>query len=111
MATILESNKSTRSENGKTTYSIRESYDNDESKTLNVREVENGFVVRIEHSYYEGEGEKRSWKCDEKEYISTDNPLDKVKTPKEEDKKEISSAEIAGTISSFLAGMNNKLLI
>jgi hypothetical protein len=111
MAAILESNKSTRSENGKTTYSIRESYENDESKTLNVREVENGFIVRIEHSYYIGEGDKRSWKCDEKEYISVDNPLDKVKTPKEEEKKEMTSADIASTISGFIAGMSNKLLI
>ena len=111
MREITESSKLTSSENGKTTYTIRESYDNDESKTLNVREVENGFVVRIEHSYYEGDGDKRQWKCDDKEYISKDNPLDKVKTPKEEEKKEMTSSDIAGTISGFLAGMTNKLLI
>lgn len=108
---MRESSKSTRSENGKTTYTIRESYDNEESKTLNVREVENGFVVRIEHSYYEGEEKNRQWKCDEKEYISKDNPLDKIKTPKEEEKKDMTSADIASTISGFLAGMTNKLLV
>jgi len=111
MSEILESSNSTRSENGKTTYSIRESYDNEESKTLNVREAENGFVITIEHSYYEGKGDDRSWKCDEKTYISKDNPLDKTKIPKEEEKEDITSADIAGTISGFLAGMTNKLSI
>jgi len=112
MNEIRESHKSSsKSENGRTTYTIRESYENDESKTLNVREVENGFIVRIEHSYYEKEGDERRYKCDEKEYISIDNPLDKINAPKEEEKKEMTSADIASTISGFIAGMTNKILI
>ena len=110
MENILESKTSSVKENGKTTYTIRESYDNNESKELRVREAENGFIISIEHSYYEGEGEKRNWKCDTKEYISKDNPLDNIKT-KEEKKKETTTKDIVDSISGFLSSFSTKLMI
>ena len=111
MNTIVETRKSSSSENGKTTYTVRESYDDSSSKELRVREAENGFIISIEHSYYEGEGDKKQWKCEEKTYISFDNPLDRIKQPKEEVKKEMTSKDIANTISGFIAGMTNKIVI
>jgi hypothetical protein len=96
---------------GKVSYTIRESYDNDESKTCRIRECENGYIISIEHSYYEGEGDKRDWKCKEKEYISKDNPLDKIAEPKKDKIDKNDSNAVADSINTFLSSMTNKILI
>ena len=44
----------------------------DDTKSIEVRECENGFIIREEHSYKSDDG----WKYDEKEYISKTNPLE-----------------------------------
>jgi len=98
--------------NGKTSYTLRESYDNDESKICTVREVENGFIISMSHSYYEeAKGDRcREWKCDEKEYISKTNPLLEIK----EDKPKVDPTDtkvVAKSISSFIASMSNKMMI
>ena len=72
---LKSSNKETNVKDGKTSYTITESYDDNSSKTCRVREAENGFVISIEHSYYEGEGDKKQWRCEEKTFISKTNPL------------------------------------
>ena len=97
---------------GKTSYTIRESYENDESKTCRIDEVENGFVISIEHSYYNGEGDKRQWKCDEKRFISKTNPLEEMKT--KDNKKTIDKTDtkaVAESITKFISGISNNLLV
>jgi len=109
-AIVKSSNVTNSKENGKTSYTLREEYDNEESKTVRVREVENGFVISIEHSYYEKEGENRHYKCDEKQYISKTNPLLEIK----EDKPKIDPTDtkaVAKSISSFISGMTNKMIV
>jgi len=96
--------------NGKTSYTLREEYEDNISKSVRVREVENGFIISIEHSYYEGEGNNRQYKCDEKQYISKTNPLLEIK----EDKPKIDPTDtkaVAKSISSFISGMTNKMMI
>ena len=99
--------------NGKTSYTIRESYDNEESKTCRIDEVENGFVICIEHSYYEGEGDKKHYKYDEKKYISKTNPLEEMKT-KQDKKSNIDKTDtkaVAESITKFISGISNNLLV
>jgi hypothetical protein len=96
--------------NGRTSYTLREEYDNEGSKSVRVREVENGFVISIEHSYYEGEGNNRQYHCDEKQYISKTNPLLEIK----EDKPKVDPTDtktVAKSISSFISSMSGKILM
>ena len=109
---LKSSNKESSIKDGKTSYTITESYDNDSSKTCRVREVENGFVVSIEHSYYEGEEGERRYKCDEKTFISKTNPLAEMK--QNEKKQTIDKTDtkaVAASISSFISGISNNLYI
>lgn len=103
---ITSKDFSTDSKNGKATVNISESYEDGSRKSVHIREVENGYVVRIDHSYYEGEGDKKEYKYDEKEYISKDNPMEKKKEKKEE---AMTTAGVASSISSFLGNMSNKI--
>lgn len=48
----------------------------DITKSINVQEVENGFVVRVSEHGYKGKGDKREWFDETKTYISTVNPLE-----------------------------------
>jgi len=109
---ISSSNSSkTVSKDGKSSFTLRESYEDETSKTLRVEEAENGFIVYIERSYYEGEGEKKSYKYEEKKYISFTNPLEeKIKEKKKEEKK-TETKDVISSINSFLAGMTNKMII
>lgn len=108
----LSKKMETSSKDGKTSYTIRESYDNEESKTCRIEEVENGFVICIEHNYYEGEGDKKHYKYDEKRYISKTNPLEEMKT--KEKKSTIDKTDtkaVAESITKFISGISNNLLV
>lgn len=43
------------------------------SKSINVREIENGYIVRIS---FDGENKEGEWEFNETEYFSKDNPLE-----------------------------------
>ena len=110
MEPITSTQNKSIEKNGKTSYTLREEYENDGSKSVRVREVENGFVISIEHSYYEGEGNSRQYHCDEKQFISKTNPLLEIK----ENKPDIDPTDtktVAKSISSFIASMSNKIMI
>lgn len=106
---ISSKNYDTSTKNGKTSYNMREEYEDGSSKSVNVREVENGFIVCINKHWYEGEGDKKEYKYEEKEYISEENPLKEKKKEKEDEP--MTSANVAAGISTFLSNMSNKLLV
>ena len=99
--------------NGKTSFHIREEYDNGESKDVCIDQVENGYVITIEHYLPDkNKGEdgplKSNYEC--KKYISSVNPLENTK--KETDKKDNAGSDnIAKAVNTFMAGMSNKLMI
>ena len=112
----MEIKSSTQEKNtreGKESWTLREQYDNGESKTVTIREVENGFIICIEH-YTPGNESKdqpTQSKWDNKEYISPTNPLDKSEKKEERTDKKVSTGDIAKSISSFMGTMSNKLFI
>jgi len=106
---MISSLKESNTRDGKTTFTVRESYDDDTSKTITVREAENGFIVRMERSYYEGKEGEKKYKYEEKEYISKTNPLEEKKVEKKEEKDD--TKEITSSIASFVASMTNKLIV
>lgn len=111
MANIVGTNKSTDTRDGKKSWSLRESYDDETTKTIEVRQAENGFIVRMSRSYYEGEGKEKSYKYEEKEYISKTNPLDEKDKEDKEEKKDEGTKGITDSIKSFISTMTNKLPI
>jgi hypothetical protein len=110
---IKSSNNSKSVHDGKESYTLREEYDNGESKTVTIREVMNGYVIGIEHyTPYKSEKDMKGesgW--ENKEYISFTNPLDK--SDKKDDKKDgkVSQDAIAKSINAFIGTMSNKLII
>lgn len=116
MANLTGVNSSKDERNGKASYSLRESYDDGTSKSINIREVENGWLVCITREYYEITGSDKQYKYEEKEYISSVNPIEKKKEDdsKASDSKtdnKISSSNVISSVSGFLSSMTSKLLI
>lgn len=90
---------------GKKSFTIRESTDDDTSKTVTVKECENGYYITIEKSYYENDSDgSKKYKWDSKSYISTENPL-------EAKKKEVTSTDIIDSVSSYVQKFFNKFTI
>ena len=57
-------------------------YKDGSSKTVRIRQVENGWIICIDKRFKEGE----EWKYEEKEYISRKNPVeDEEEETNEED--------------------------
>jgi hypothetical protein len=94
-------------ENGKTTITIRESGEDGMEKRVCFREVENGWVIDISKEYYEGEGERKQWRQDNKSYISFENPIDAIKdkVKSKEKKQKESMSELLGSIDGMLGSM------
>ena len=102
----LSTNTEKSTKNGKSTFTIRESYDNDESKSVTICEVENGYVIRICHNYKAND----EYKYDEKEYISKDNPLELLKKKDNKEDKQTAKS-VADSISSFLSDFTGKMIL
>jgi hypothetical protein len=117
MANLTGVSSSKDERNGKASYSLRESYDDGTSKSINIREVENGWLVCITREYYEITGSDKQYKYEEKEYISSENPIEKKKEDesKTSDSKassnKVSSSDVLSSVSGFLSSMTSKLLI
>jgi hypothetical protein len=112
----MEIKSSTQEKNtreGKESWTLRETYDNGESKTVTIREVQNGFIISIEH-YTPGNESKdqpSQSKWENTEYISATNPLDKSEKKENKSDKNVSTTDIAKSISSFMGTMSNKIMI
>ena len=73
----------------------------DSTEEIEVTEVQNGFVVNHRKSGYKGKGSDKQWYCDNKQYISKENPLDE-----EEDK---SFSEALGKILHEIDEQNGQI--
>ena len=80
-------------------------------KSVNVRQVENGWIVRVDKSWDEknllGQSDYRS---EEKEYISSTDPRDLIKKKDPEEKE----SSIVGSVNSLmeeLAGLQGMLIV
>jgi len=104
--TLKSSTKETNTnKNGKASFTVRESYSNDTSRSITVEEVENGFIVRVEKSYYD---KNKNYKWEEKKYISKTNPLEK-KVSKQ--MMSTDTEEIIGSIDSYIKSVTNKISV
>ena len=54
---------------------------NDITRSVRVREVENGFIVEINEEGYKGTGDKRNWYHANQTFISKTNPIKDTKAP------------------------------
>jgi len=52
---------------------------NDITRSIKVREVENGFVVEIHEDGYNGSGKNKDWYSARQTYISETNPIKDTK--------------------------------
>lgn len=73
------------------------------SYNIKVEKISNGYLVCMEKSYYEGEGEKKEWKYEETKTYYEKNPLEEKEN--KEEKKEDSNSVIKG-LNSFMEKMN-----
>jgi hypothetical protein len=73
--------------------------DGENSKELEVTEVENGFIIEITTSGYKGEGEKKEHFYECKKWISETNPLEKLTAEKKEEKKSKSLVDVINEIN------------
>lgn len=108
---IMEELKSksynTTVKDGKTTITFNETGEDGIGKRACFREVENGWVIDISKEYYEGEGENRTWKSENKTYISKANPLNelKKKNKSKEDKQKEDMNEILGSVKGMIGSL------
>lgn len=86
-------------ENKETRYSYSK---NGVDYSICCKEISNGYVLRIYKNWYEGEGDKKEWKSEEKETYYKENPLDE-KSEKEEVKDDKS---VLKSLSSFMEKIN-----
>jgi hypothetical protein len=78
------------------------------TKSVNGREVENGWVIDIEKSWTETDNDGNDrYKNDYKTYISKDNPLDKLKEKKKEKKDDTG---VSGMLSDITSSMGMLLV-
>jgi len=90
-------------------YSISKE-ENGNSKKVTVKEIENGYLVCITEEGYKGEGDKKEWYCETKEFYSKTNPLmeDKKEEEKEEETESILSKlpDFMNSLASSLGKLN-----
>lgn len=95
----------------KETYSISKE-ENGTTKKVTVKEIENGYLVCIRECGYKGEGDKKEWYEEEKEFFSKTNPLmDDSKEEKEEEKETESVLSKLPDFMNSLASSLGKLNI
>ena len=88
--------------------------DKDRTQTLIVDKVENGFIITIEKSGNEGEGEKRKWVQESKRFISAENPFEKEETDDSTDEKGTDGNSVKKMVSSAIdaiGGLNGLLSV
>ena len=86
-------------------YSISKE-ENGKRKEVTVKEIENGYLVCIKESGYKGEGDKKEWYCDEKEYYSKTNPIEEEKKEKEE---ETESESVLSKLPDFMNSLASSI--
>jgi len=89
---------------GKKSITLRESAIDDTSKTVIIKECENGYLITIERSYYEDTENGKNYKYETKSYISKDNPL-------ESKEKEQTSLEVIDSVTNYMKKFLNKIVI
>ena len=75
------------------------------TKSLNVEEVENGYVIRV--CKYGNDSTKKDSKYidEERTFISKENPLKELSPEEDEESDDFSLGSINATISSMLGGL------
>jgi hypothetical protein len=86
-------------------YSISKE-ENGNTKKVTVKEIENGYLVCIKECGYKGEGDKKEWYEEEKEFFSKSNPL--MEDKKEEEKEE-ESESILSKLPDFMNSLASSL--
>lgn len=94
-----------KDKDGRQSITLSESNDDDTSKTITVKECENGYITTIKRSYYEkGEDGSKQYKWESKSYITKENPLE-VK------EKETTSSDIINSVSGYIQNAFNKMIL
>lgn len=89
-------------------YSISKE-ENGKRKEVTVKEIENGYLVCVKESGYKGEGDKKEWYCDEKEYFSKTNPLEDDSKEEKEEEKEPESESVLSKLPDFMNSLASSL--
>lgn len=79
--------------------------ENGNRKEVTVKEIENGYLVCVREEGYKGEGDKKEWYCDTKEFYSKTNPLMEEKEKEEESKSE----SVLSKLPDFMNSLANSL--
>jgi hypothetical protein len=87
-------------------YSISKE-ENGNSKKVTVKEIENGYLVCIREEGYKGEGDKKEWYCEEKEFYSKTNPL--IDDSKEEKEEETEKESVLSKLPDFMNSLASSL--
>jgi hypothetical protein len=86
-------------------YSISKE-ENGNTKKVTVKEIENGYLVCITECGYKGEGDKKEYYSEEKEFYSKTNPL---MEGKEEEKEEEKAESVLSKLPDFMNSLASSL--
>lgn len=86
-------------------YSISKE-ENGNSKKVTVKEIENGYLVCVTEEGYKGEGDKKEWYCETKEFYSKTNPL---MEDKKEEEKEDKTESVLSKLPDFMNSLASSL--